>query len=47
MHWTADGDWLLIHTSKTIVRAVNARTGGVAEVMLPIESTGNIAFGAR
>jgi hypothetical protein len=47
MQWTADGDWLLIHTSKTMVRAVNARTGGVAEITLPIESTGNVAVGVR
>ena len=47
MQWTADGDWLLIHTSKTIVRAVNARTGGVAEITLPIESPGTVAIGAR
>ena len=47
MQWTADGEWLLIHTSKTIVRAVNARTGGVAEITLPIESTGDVAVGAR
>jgi hypothetical protein len=47
MHWTADGDWLLIHVSKTVVRAVNARTGGVAEITLPIESTGDVAIGAR
>lgn len=47
MQWTADGEWLLIHTSKTIVRAVNSRTGGVAEITLPIESTGDVAVGAR
>lgn len=47
MYWTADGEWLLIHASKTIVRAVNARTGGVAEITLPIESTGDVAVGAR
>ena len=47
MQWTADGEWLLIHTSKTIVRAVNARTGGVAEITLPIESAGDVAVGAR
>ena len=29
------------------VRAVNARTGGVAEITLPIESTGDVAVGAR
>ncbi|MEO6373758.1 MAG: hypothetical protein ABIQ73_17690 [Acidimicrobiales bacterium] len=47
MYWTADSEWLVIHASKTIVRAVNARTGGVAEITLPIESTGDIAVGAR
>ena len=47
MQWSADGEWLLIHTSKTIVRAVNAHTGGVAEITLPIESTGDVAVGAR
>jgi len=47
MYWTADSEWLLIHSSKTIVRAVNARTGGVAEITLPIESTGDVAVGAR
>ena len=47
MYWTADGEWLLIHASKTVVRGVNARTGGVAEITLPIESTGDIAVGAR
>ena len=47
MYWTTDGEWLLIHASKTVIRGVNARTGGVAEIMLPIESAGNIAVGAR
>jgi hypothetical protein len=47
MHWTADGEWLVVHATKTVVRAVNARTGGVAEVTLPIESTGDVAIAAR
>ena len=47
MYWTTDGEWLLIHASKTVVRGVNARTGGVAEITLPIESAGDIAVGAR
>ena len=47
MQWTADGDWLLIHASKTTVRAVNVRSGGVAEITLPIDSTGAVAIGAR
>jgi hypothetical protein len=37
----------LIHASKTVVRAVNARTGGVAEITLPIESAGDVAVAAR
>jgi len=47
MNWTADGEWLVIHTSKTTVRAINARTGGLAEITLPIESSGDVAVGAR
>ena len=47
LHWTADGEWLGIHATKTVVRAVNARTGGVAEITLPIESGGDIAVAAR
>jgi hypothetical protein len=47
MHWTANGEWLFIHASKTVVRAVNARTGGTAEVTLPVESSGEIAIAAR
>ena len=47
MSWTADGEWLVIHASKSVVRAINARTGGLAEVTLPIESSGDVAVGAR